>query len=369
MDNSGFIEPRPLPHIADPTLERPGRSDPTQRQGPAVKLDWNENADPVWRAVVDEIARGVPAETVCEYPNMGRLYHRLAKQLNIETGNLLIAAGSDDAIRQLFQSFVAPGDTVVLTNPSFGMYGVYAQIFGANAVTVDYQPTKEGPEISVDTLLKTINDLRPKVVCLPNPDSPTGTVMTTAELRAVIHTAGRIGTVISIDEAYYPFHPETVLPWVYEYPHLIVLRSTSKSWAMAGLRIGYAVGQASLIGILHKVRPMFEIGNLGVEVFYRILDREEEMLASVRRLNEGRDEFRRAMDELGLNTFHCHANFQHVAFGRRADDVHAALDGHVLYRSGSDANCLSRYSRFSATTVDQFQPVIDRIQTTLAAHA
>jgi histidinol-phosphate aminotransferase len=182
------------------------------------------------------------------------------------------------------------------------------------------------------------------------------------ELRAIADAAGAAGALMLVDEAYHPFYAETALPWIGEYPHLVVTRSTGKAWAMAGLRIGYAAAAADVAAVLHKVRPMYETSTLAVAVFERMLDHTDEMVASVRRLDEGKQAFLGTMRGLGLRTLDGYGNFLHVAFGAKARAVHAALDGIVYYRRDSADPCLKGFSRFSATTRERFQPVIERIR-------
>ena len=142
---------------------------------------------------------------------------------------------------------------------------------------------------------------------------------------------------------------------------MVILRTTSKAWAMAGLRIGFAVSSESVASVLHRVRPMFEVNTIAVEVFYQMLDHMDQVMAAVARINAGKEHFHGSMNQLGFFTIPTHGNFQHVRFGDIADAVHDALEDLVLYRRNFEAPCLRGFSRFTATTVEQFQPVIDRI--------
>ena len=264
----------------------------------------------------------------------------------------------------MFEAFVSPGETVVLTAPTFAMYPVYCRIFGARAVTVEYRPSNAGPALSAETLVEAIASARPRLVCLPNPDSPTGSVLASADLERVVAAAGQAGAVMLVDEAYFPFHPETAVPLIARYPHLVIVRSTGKAWGMAGLRIGYAVADARVAGLLHKVRSMYEVGAFSAAVFERMLDRHSDVLASVARLQAGKRLFLDAMEALGFRVLRGPGNFCHVAFGARADTIHAALADLVYYRKDSAEPCLAGFARFSAATPEQIAPVIARIQMT-----
>jgi histidinol-phosphate aminotransferase len=284
----------------------------------------------------------------------------------VKADHLLLTAGSDGAIRSVFEAFIDPGDIVIYTAPTFAMYAVYSNMYGAKVVPLVYQPSDQGPVLGVDAVVNTIEKVRPKLVCLPNPDSPTGTVFNPAEMREIIEAAGRTGALILIDEAYYPFYEHTVVPWVDEYNHMVVTRTFAKAWGISGLRIGYAVACKDVAQLLHKVRPMYEVNTVAVAVAAKMLDHVDAVLASVDRLNAGRDAFIEEMKSLQLRTLITYGNFLHVAFGRYIPTVHERLKNIVLYRLDGGEPCLKGFSRFSATTIERFQPVIGHIKQVVA---
>ena len=347
--------------VFDRQLIRPDWTQGAARDPRLLWLDKNENADPQLGAIVQRVVSEVDPVALSTYPECAPLYRKLANHLRVVPGKLLLAAGSDGVIRSVFEAFVNPGDVVMHTVPTFAMYSVYARMYGARVASLEYRRGEAGPSLPAGTVISAITDTRPKVVCLPNPDSPTGTVFLPDDLRRIIEAAGRVGALILIDEAYYPFYDRTVLPWLDEYPHLVIARTFAKAWGLAGLRIGYAVSSPEIASLLHKVRPMYETNTLAVVATERMLDYGGEMLASVKRLNAGRDAFLAAMKRLGLRTLRSEGNFLHVAFGPAAPDVHRALEDLVLYRRDSSEPCLKGYSRFTATTEERFDPVVKRI--------
>jgi histidinol-phosphate aminotransferase len=243
------------------------------------------------------------------------------------------------------------------------MYELYGQMVGANRLPIAYEPSANGPYLSLEKLIDTIKTANPKLVCLPNPNSPSGTVFSPDELRYIIKTAGDSGAVILIDEAYYPFYPETVVPLVHEFSHLIVARTFSKAWGCAGIRLGYGVACKELTAELHKIRPMYEGGALSFTIAERLLDHADAMQQSVQRLNEGKKYFLTEMENLGFKTLHSEGNFFHVFFGQQASAVHALLRGKVLYREDFSHPSLAGYSRFTATTKERFEPIVALIKT------
>jgi len=357
-----FTTPQPLLTIADSTLTRPDWTSGVLRNPAMLWLDKNENTDPELARVAASIIGSMPAHAHNAYPESGPLYRKLAKWLDLAPENLMLAAGSDGCIRSVFETFIGPGDTVLHSAPTFAMYFVYSKIHGATEICIDYQPSDEGPVLDIEDFLAGIVDNKPKLVCLPNPDSPTGTAFDQKTMRFIIEAAGNVGAVMLVDEAYHPFHQETVLSWVNEYPHLVVVRSTGKAWGLAGARIGYAVAAPEMIFLLHKVRSMYEASTLSVAIFSRMLDHKDVMEASVKRLENGKEIFLSAMALLGFKTFQSAGNFCHVNFGDRSKMIHKTLADLVYYRQNFSEACLAGYSRFSATTPELFEPVIEHIR-------
>jgi histidinol-phosphate aminotransferase len=367
MSENHFVAPHARTPVADPKLFRPDWTLGVSRDPKLLWLDKNENTDPELARLTASILSEIDPVNIYSYPECTPLYNKLAGHLGVKADHLLLTAGSDGAIRSVFEAFIDPGDVVVHTVPTFAMYGVYSSMYGATVVPLAYQPSDKGPLLKVEEVVDTIVNARPKLVCLPNPDSPTGTVFTPTEMRDIIEAAGRSGALILIDEAYYPFYEHTVVPWVDDYKHMVVTRTFAKAWGISGLRIGYAVSCANVARLLHKVRPMYEVNTVAVAVVDKILDHSGAVLASVSRLNAGRDTFVEEMKSLCLRTLVTHGNFLHVAFDHYGPAVHERLKDIVLYRIDGGEGCLKGFSRFSATTVERFEAVTKPIKEVVAS--
>lgn len=340
--------PTPRPGVRDEALTRPDWSTQPARPAGTLWLDRNENIDPALAEVTTGVLRAINPEALYTYPDLGSLYDKLARTLGTGSADQhVLAAGSDGAIRATFEAFVSPGDVVIHTSPTFAMYPVYSRMYAANARPAQYLAGNAGPYLDVDRLIGEIARQRPRLVCLPNPDSPTGTVLDPQTLRNIVAAAGVAGAVMLIDEAYFPFHPETAVSWVREHPHLIVTRSFGKAWGMAGCRIGVAIAHPDMARILHKVRPMYEIGALSANVLENMLDHADAVAASVLRIQEGKAWFIDELRGLGYHVLPGHGNFMHVGFGADGPAIHAALSGRVLYRADFPNSVLAGYSRFS----------------------
>jgi histidinol-phosphate aminotransferase len=353
----------PKSPLLNPLLVRPGWKTCAPRDERLLWLDKNENLDPVLQELTTKIFRQLEPTSLATYPEFGSLYQKLAQWVGVSPDALMLTPGSDGVIRLTFEAFVAEGDVVVHSVPTFAMYPVYSQMFGATVQALEYRRSARGPSLEMEAVLSHLRAVQPRLFCLPNPDSPTGTVFSPDELRSMVELCETIGTVVLIDEAYHPFYQPSCAGWTERFRNLIVARTFAKAWGLAGLRIGYAIGHPDTIRYLHKLRPMYEVSTIAAQMIERMLDFPDAMQASVRRLNDGKQFFLSEMRALGHQVLDGEGNFLHVSFGRHAEDVHRALKDHVLYRLDFKEPCLQGFSRFSATTAEQFAPVVELVKT------
>ncbi len=356
---------RPRRALLNPELIRPSALSSQPRDPKLLWLDKNENLDPELLSVSRRILPEILPLALSTYPEAGETYRKLGRWLEVSPESLLLTPGSDGAIRLAFEAFVDSGDPVVHTHPTFAMYPVYGQMFGAQVHRVEYQRIGNAPFIDPEAVVRQLKAHRPKLLCLPNPDSPTGTVLAPEAIESLLKECEAVGAVLLLDEAYHPFHDWSAAPWTREYKNLIVARTFAKAWGVAGLRIGYAVAHPETIALLHKMRPMYETSTFAVEFVSRLLDHAPDMMRSVARINEGKQYFAGEMKALGLEVLPTAGNFLHVDFGGRGPVIHAALSGKVLYRPTFDHPSLAGYSRFTVAPRPIMARVVEMIKAAL----
>ena len=361
MTASKYSPPQARTEIASSDLWRPLQYDDQLRDLDTLWLGRGECIDPELNALVESLLKDIPSHALFAYPTPGPLYRKLATHLGLPTDHLLLTRGSDGAIKAVFEAYIERGDRVVVTQPTYQMYGVYGQMFGAEMHGVPYHLKNGRPHLNVSDLIEAITKVRPKLVGLPNPDNPTGFAFSPTDMRAVVEAAGEAGALMMVDEAYYPFLDQTAIDWVSEYGHLIVARTFSKAWGMAGVRLGYAVSQPGITAMLNKVRTMVEADGLSMVLAERMLDHGDEVKASLTRLKEGRAFFAAEMQAMGFAAIETPCNFVHVDFGDKRLAVEAALEGVASYRVFPVAP-LENFLRFTITTSKQFGRVIDAIR-------
>ena len=356
---------RPRRSLMNSDLYRPSALNTNQRGADKFWLDKNENLDPILMELSHKILGGIPPLALATYPEAGELYRKLAKWVGVVPESLLLTPGSDGAIRLVFESLVELGDKVIITAPTFAMYPVYSQMFGAKPIELHYESTESAPQLKVETIIKAVQENSPKLLCLPNPDSPTGTVLSQTELRDILEVCELNQTALLIDEAYHPFYEPTVVSWTSNSRNLIVARTFAKAWGCAGLRIGYSVAHPETTELLHKMRPMYETSTLAVEYISRTLDHDKDMKQAVSRMKKAKFYFQQEIQQMGFKVLPTEGNYSHVAFGEKGPVIHKVLADKVLYRVSFNQPCLRGYSRFTIGTKHMMRQIVNFIQRVL----
>jgi histidinol-phosphate aminotransferase len=229
-----------------------------------AKLGSNENPWGTSPAVLDAIAMAVKDAALYPEPSSDKLRERLAARTGIAPGRLAFGNGSEDLIAVCAHAFLAPGDEMVTIAPSFGLHPIYAQAAGA---TVRAVRVRDDYWIDVPGILDALTP-RTRMLMFSAPSNPAGTTISGAELRELLSALGS-GTLLVLDEAYFEYASQAI---GYEsFLHVleassvswILLRTFSKAYGLAGLRVGYGIASdASLIDIVDRVRTPFNVNRL-----------------------------------------------------------------------------------------------------------
>lgn len=271
-----------------------------------ICLDRNERVSPFPSNLLDELLSGITSWDLSGYPDYGPLYERLARLAGYPLSQIALGAGSDALIRRLFQAFLDVGDIVVTPDPTYAMYAVWSRVFRAQMRT---QPYGVDRRLDLDALLGLIEQ-GARLVAIANPDQPTGAALGLKEMERIAQAASKVGALLLIDEAYYPFFEETALPLLRGYANVVILRTFSKAWGIAGLRVGYAVGAPSVVEALHTVRSPGEVSSVSAIVAARLLDRPQVMSDYRAETEAGRALLNGAAAQLGFEPLLTRGNFQ-----------------------------------------------------------
>jgi len=291
------------------------RVDSADIRGDFVRLDRNERVSPMGREEFNRILSTIGPEVISSYPDPMPLNDAFARHIDLPSDFVVATNGSDSAIKRIFHAFVVPGDTVVRTDPTYAMYEIYTQIFQGREVAIKYGVDRKVP---IDALRATI-DASPRMICIVNPDQPTGAVWDMADLRSIIAQAATTETICLVDETYFPCHKDTVVPLVREFNNLIVTRSLSKAYGLGGLRVGFAVAQPQLLYAIGKVRGLHEVNSMAIAVSLYYLEHPELIDRYLAEIESGRGVLFELAKRHNFGTPPCPTNFQLIDIGDRLD--------------------------------------------------
>lgn len=312
----------------------------------SIKLASNENPlGPSPRAVE---AIQSKMKDLHRYPDGGghALVDKLAVHLGVLPENIVLGNGSDEVIGMLNRALLAPGDQVIMPQPSFLMYEITARSVGAQPVFV---PLNDALAIDLDAILDQVSP-RTRMIFLCNPNNPTGTIITSSDL-AVFLKALPSGVIVVIDEAYIEFvrdsHCAKGLDFFQSGFPVVTLRTFSKIYGLAGLRIGYGLMPVELANILHRIRQPFNAGTLAQVGATAALEDEEYLRKTITLVHSGLDYLFDRLNRLGIGCFSTQANFFLIDVHEDADTVFKKMlaEG-VIVRSMSSYG-YPRYIRIS----------------------
>lgn len=270
-----------------------------------VCLDKNERVDPFPEAVTREMLACLSPRDFSQYPVLEPFYEEVAAWLKVPRDWLLLAGGSDPAIRHVYEVYGRPGAVGVVLHPTFAMYDVYARLYAIRLRRLEYDRELR---LSANQVIAALDD-DVRLVLLANPNAPTGTAFTVEELGRITEAAARRGALVLVDEAYCYFYEPTALDLVARYTNLVVTRTFSKAGGLAGARLGFLVSQPRNIDFLNRVKPMYEINGVAMRLGQYLIRHEHLLWDYARSANEGRGFLAKAFAELGLKVFTSQANF------------------------------------------------------------
>ncbi len=285
----------------------------------AIKLASNEN--PLGPSPLAIKALQQAVTELHRYPNGGsyHLCERISKRFDVEKENIILGNGSDDIIAMLARVLLQPGDEAVLPRPSFSFYEIMIRCAGAIPVEV---PLKDGLT-DLDGMLERIGP-KTRLVFLTNPHNPTGALIKKQALDDFV-TALPTDVVLVLDEAYIEFVREPDCPKSCDYlgsgKMVVGLRTFSKAYGLAGLRIGYGLMPPVLADLLNRVRQPFNVNSLAQAAAIAALDDERFLIDTVKLVSDELDFIYAALDDLGIEYLKSQANFLLIKVGKNANEV------------------------------------------------
>jgi len=287
------------------TLE-PYRSPVGNRTG--LNLDLNENAAGCSERILARL-RTLTTRDVAMYPSREVGERVVANFLGVRPEQLLLTNGIDEGLYLLSATYLAEGDEMLFADPTFVMYPIYGRSTGARLVRVMADQDFTFPTTK---LLAAISP-RTRLITIANPNNPTGTVASRQDLLRIVESAP--DAAVLVDEAYFEFGGETLLPDLARYPNLILARTFSKAYGLAGLRLGVLIGTHEQIGYLRRFCSPFNVNAVALACLEEALADQAFVTEYVSQVKQGRERLTKLSEELGLRSWSSSANFVLVRVG------------------------------------------------------
>ncbi|MBF0428198.1 MAG: aminotransferase class I/II-fold pyridoxal phosphate-dependent enzyme [Magnetococcales bacterium] len=292
-----------------------------------LRLDLNENTRALPPEIRPALERFWESGAASRYPEYLEFLPKLAAYVGVDENQLILTNGSDQGIEIVLRAFLDPGDGMVVAQPEFPIFSHAAKIIGAQVQGVPFNADLSFPS---DSFLEAIN-ANTRLVVLINPNNPTGSTVPMEIIQTVL--ARHPNLPILVDEAYFEFTGITCLELLRNHSNLIVIRTFSKAFAMAGLRLGYVIAHPEMIGELNKVRGPFDVNACAVAVASAQLDLLHLSQGYVREvMTQGKPFVENAFREHGVQFFPASANFMLVQPLDRDQAVAAMKEQGILVR-------------------------------------
>lgn len=269
------------------------------KDGKYIKLNTNENPYPPSSRVLETMQKALNS-SLRLYPDplASAAREKIGNLFGINPQRVIIGNGSDDILTMIVRSFVGYKDKAVVPYPTYSLYETLVESQEGELYTVDFQ---DDFALSDNIIIK---DAR--VTFLSNPNSPSGTMI---HPERVSEIAGKIDGILVIDEAYVDFAETNCLSLVDNHPNVIILRTLSKSYSLAGLRLGFGIAREELINGMIKVKDSYNVDRLSMEGVVAALDDQKNMKANVEKIKKTRSLLSKTLSKWGFNVYPSQSNF------------------------------------------------------------
>lgn len=291
---------------------------PSAGRGGYLRLDFNENTVGCSPRVIEALKSAVNREMLATYPEYESCRGEIAAAFGCTAEETLLTNGTDDAILLLINTFIEPGQRVLLPEPCFAMYRFYASLVGANVVTVPRGPKFQFPADAICAELRK----GARAVFIDNPNNPTGTVASPRVIEGIARDFPE--TLVLVDEAYYNFYGQTALGLRRKYPNVVVTRTLSKAHGLAAMRIGCLFASGETAAHLRKAHSPYNVNGLALVAALAALGDGKYVEKYAASIKESRRFFESELRACKIEFIPSAANFVLVKF---ADKVAAVKNG------------------------------------------
>jgi histidinol-phosphate aminotransferase len=302
------------------------------RQG--LRMDFNENTVGCSPRVLRRLQE-ISGEQLARYPERAPIEAIVAAHLDLQPPELLLTNGTDEAIHLICETYLEPGAEALIVVPTYSMYEIYAAATGAAVITI---PAAEEFRFPVEQLLGRVSE-HTRLIAIANPNNPTGTLVPASELLRIAAAAPK--AAVLVDEAYFEFCHQTVLPAFRQFPNIFVTRTFSKVYGLAGLRIGILAGNTEQMSLVRRFGSPYSVNSVALACLPEAIADQEYIQQYVDQVLKGRKLLEEELRSLGIKYWPSEANFVLLRIGQRCPAFISAMrERGILVRDrSSDPGC------------------------------
>lgn len=279
-----------------------------------LRLDLNENTVGCAPALLRSIRRAMTPRWCSVYPEYETSRASLARHFGVDPAELIVTNGVDDSIMLICDTFVDPGQLLVIPSPTFSIYQFFHEVAGGKTRRVSYDSRAR---LSIAKLAAA--GKRARWMALANPNNPTGTLISPPDLKALLRALPR--TVVLVDEAYFDFSGVSILPWIRRFPNVIVSRTLSKAYGLATLRIGLMFANRRLASLMHRIHAVYAVNGLAAVAAAEAMKHTRAVERYSAMIRRNREAFCRMLDQMRIPYIPSSANFVLTRVGPRAPEL------------------------------------------------
>lgn len=332
---------------------------PEENRESFLRLDMNENPEGLPVEFVELVLKKITPGFLARYPEASILIKQLAEYHGLSRENFCVTDGSEMAIKHIFEVFATEGSNVVTVNPSFAMYSVFADMYGVNNRKVDINEDFSFPLKEYLSMI----DENTSLVILLSPNNPIGGVLTLDDVEKIIKKAALVDSMVIIDEAYHYFCDISCIDFIKKYSNVIILRTFSKMFSLAGCRIGYAISTSKNCEYINLVRPSFEANSFGILFASELLKYPDVINALIDIEKEGREYLLNYLKKRGYIHYYGDGNFVLIKTNIPPATVSKMMrENKILIKTYSSSKLLNDYVRVSTGSYDSMRKFTDVLE-------
>ncbi len=282
-----------------------------------IRLDKNEKNDAFGKFFLSSFTKSIKSYHLSSYPETYDVYKNISKKLRIKKENILLTNGADGAIENCFKLYTSPRSKIIKINPTYKMVDIYSQIYKTKNLDINVD---DFLNTNYNKLIKSI-DNKISMVIIANPNSPTGKELKEEQILNILKKTKKYNIPFIIDEAYFEFNNYSSVKFIKKYSNLIIIRTFSKAFGLAGLRVGYILSNKSNIKKLEQFRPCYEISSVGALAVNHVLKNYKIVQNNIQNILRGKIFFENFLKKKRINYISSKTNFLHVDFGSKKKNI------------------------------------------------